>query len=176
MAEKTMKVSDLSGELILDEGQLGRLVVEEYPGVAEGPVTLDVLPEEVEGEIPERDEFVVLSYYAPGVEKARRFILPLEIFNHLSKGKDMESILKDALASREKVRPRKRGMPPRVDYASPEHAGEPHRGRATQAEQEYVRTHLDEVNARLRESEMREIDPNDPKMAKRYGLRPALAA
>jgi hypothetical protein len=177
MAVKTIKVSDLSGELILDQGQLGRLVVEEYPGVAAEEISLDVLPEEVEGEIPEGQDSVVLSYQAPGAEKGRRFVLPLETFNKLSKGKDMDSILKDALATEEKGRSRRRGTTRTgVNYASPEHAGEPHRGRATQAEQEYVRTHLGEVNARLRRDGMREIDPNDPKMANRYGLTPALAA
>jgi hypothetical protein len=173
MAEKTIKVSDLSGELIHDEDQLGRLVVER-PQVAEHPVTLDVLPNEIEGEIPEEGQDpVVLSYYPPQTQEPRRFVLPLEAFNRLSKGKDMDSILKMALATQEKGRSRKRGTRIGTNYTSPEHAGEPHRGRATRAEQEYVRAHLDEVNARLREDGMREIDPDDPKMAKRYGLTPA---
>jgi hypothetical protein len=34
----------------------------------------------------------------------------------------------------------------------------------------YVREHLDEVNARLRENNQRQIDPTDPRMAERYGL------
>ena len=53
---------------------------------------------------------------------------------------------------------------------SPEHAGEPHRGRITEAEQAYVREHLDEVNKRLRGKGMRTIDPADPTMWERYGL------
>jgi hypothetical protein len=60
----------------------------------------------------------------------------------------------------------------RRDFASPEHAGEPHRGRITDAEKEYVRNNLDEVNRRLRDKGMREIDPSDPEMAERYGLTP----
>ena len=59
----------------------------------------------------------------------------------------------------------------RIDYTSPEHAGEPHRGRITDEERAYVREHLDEVNARLRENNQRQIDPTDPKMVERYGLR-----
>src|SRR3712207_7701375 len=58
----------------------------------------------------------------------------------------------------------------RRDFTSPEHAGEPHRGRITDAEKEYVRNNLAEVNRRLREKGMREIDPNDPEMAERYGV------
>jgi hypothetical protein len=61
----------------------------------------------------------------------------------------------------------------RIDYTSSEHAGEPHRGRITDAEKEYVRNNLEEVNARLERDGYRTIDPNDPKMAERYGLSPA---
>jgi hypothetical protein len=53
---------------------------------------------------------------------------------------------------------------------SPEHAGEPHRGRITEAEKSYVREHLDQVNKRLRGKGMRTIDANDPTMRERYGL------
>ena len=58
----------------------------------------------------------------------------------------------------------------RVDYTSPEHAGEPHRGTISEAEKAYVRDHLDEVNERLRGQGIREIDPTDPELAERYGL------
>jgi hypothetical protein len=51
-----------------------------------------------------------------------------------------------------------------------EHAGEPHRGRITEAEKELVRKHLDQINTRLREAGLREIDPSDPTMRDRYGL------
>ena len=85
----------------------------------------------------------------------------------------MESILKSALTTQGKGHSRKRGTRLGTKYASPEHAGEPHRGRASRAEQEYGQVHLEEVNARLRADGIREIDPNDPNMAKRYGLTPA---
>ena len=59
---------------------------------------------------------------------------------------------------------------PRVDYTSPEHAGEPHRGRITDEEKQYIRENLGSVNVCLREQGMREIDPSDPQMAERYDL------
>jgi hypothetical protein len=58
----------------------------------------------------------------------------------------------------------------RVDYTTPQHAGDPHRGIVSEEEAKYVREHLDEVNARLRENNQRQIDPTDPRMAERYGL------
>jgi membrane protein implicated in regulation of membrane protease activity len=61
----------------------------------------------------------------------------------------------------------------RIDYTSPEHTGEPHRGTISDEEKAYVRDHLDEVNARLRQQGLREINLSDPWMAKQYGLNPA---
>jgi hypothetical protein len=62
------------------------------------------------------------------------------------------------------------GQRSKVNYATLEHAGEPHRGRLTEAEKELVRSNLDQINQRLRDSGMREIDPSDPTMRDRYGL------
>jgi hypothetical protein len=67
-------------------------------------------------------------------------------------------------------RPRKEGAGEKIDYASPEHAGEPHRGRVSPEEAAYVRGHFGEVNKRLSDKGMRMIDPADPKMKERYGL------
>jgi hypothetical protein len=58
----------------------------------------------------------------------------------------------------------------KVNYATLEHAGEPHRGRITEAEKELVRSHLDEINKRLSSGGLREIDPADPTTRDRYNL------
>src|SRR6266508_4619026 len=58
----------------------------------------------------------------------------------------------------------------KVDYSSPEYAGNPHRGRVTEAEKAYVRGHFDEVNERLSSEGLRMIDPADEKTKQRYGL------
>lgn len=58
----------------------------------------------------------------------------------------------------------------KVDYATLEYCGEPHRDQMTEAEKQLVRNNLVQVNRRLREAGMREIDPNDPTMRERYGL------
>jgi hypothetical protein len=59
----------------------------------------------------------------------------------------------------------------KIDYSSPEHAGNPHRGRVTEAEAAYVREHFDEVNARLSREGLRMLDPSDSKTKDRYGLK-----
>jgi hypothetical protein len=47
---------------------------------------------------------------------------------------------------------------------------DPHRGTISEIEKTVVQENLDAVNARLREKGMREIDPPDPELARRYGL------
>jgi hypothetical protein len=182
MGTKTVKFSDLSGELVADASQLGRLVVREHPDYP-ASITLDVLPDDLGDLKDEGSQFVSLEYYAPGETTAYRLVVRREDFNSLAKANDMDTILDEALRAQHRQqretapeRPRRPGRPRRIDYASPEHAGEPHRGRVTEAEREYVRTHLAEVNARLRASGLREIDPQDPKMQQRYGLTPSEAA
>jgi len=181
MDTKTIKVSDLSGTEIENEEQLARLVVEEHPGLTES-VTLEVLPSEVEGRIPEERNYVRGTYY-PSSESGgspQSFIMAVEDFNNLSQREDMATVLQNALREQQEQDSRRRGRRggrratgqrrQRRDFASPEHAGEPHRGRITDAEKEYVRNNLAEVNRRLREKGMREIDPSDPEMTERYGV------
>jgi hypothetical protein len=96
---------------------------------------------------------------------------------------DMETVLRRALIAAHGERGRGRGgrtratgrgrsgRGGRTNYASPEHAGEPHRGRITEAEKEYVRANLAEVNARLAAKGLRTIDPANREHAERYGLK-----
>lgn len=58
-----------------------------------------------------------------------------------------------------------------TDYSSPEFAGNPHRGRVTEAEAKYVRENFDAVNKRLSAEGKPMLDPSDPKTKKRYGLK-----
>jgi hypothetical protein len=178
MAVKTIHVSDISGKEA-DEQSLGRLVVHEHPEYSDLPVTLEALPEEVE---PLRDtsaRFVTVEWVRPGARKGERLTVPLEDFNLLAGPGIMDNAIQDALISKHRSRARStesgrtsasRSSRAKVNYATLEHAGEPHRGRITEAEKELVRSHLDEVNKRLSESGMREIDPNDLTMKERYGL------
>jgi hypothetical protein len=180
MATKTIKVSDLTGKEIGPEENLARIVVEDHPSITDS-VTLEVLPEEVENRLPEEQNFVRVTYYPPSANggEEKTLVLSVEEFNNLSTDWDMEIILQEALKEQQEREKSQRGRGgrraagdkgPKVDYSSPEHAGEPHRGKARDKEKEYVRNNLEEVNTRLSEQGMRLIDPNDPKMAERYGL------
>lgn len=178
MATKVVHVSDLSGREAEDESQLGRLVVLEHPEVSES-VTLEVFQDEVD-DLQSAERLVRLEYYSPGERKAQQLTVPVDQFNALAKDGDMRALLVQAItakhergggAARPTGRPRGgavgRG---KINYATLEHAGEPHRGRITEAEKELVRANLETINDRLRGTGKREIDANDPTMRDRYGL------
>jgi hypothetical protein len=173
MAVKVVHVSDISGREA-DEQELGKLVVHEHPDYADLPVTLEVLPEEV-AELNSSNRFVTLEYFQPGSRKGQRMTVGLDDFNLLAGPGAMDSVIQDALIAKHRSRPRASGgegasRRAKVNYATLEHAGEPHRGRITEAEKEIVRNNLEKINRRLRDSGKREIDPNDPEMKQRYGL------
>jgi hypothetical protein len=178
MAVKVVHVSDISGKEA-DEQSLGRLVVHEHPEYADLPITLEVLPNEIET-LQGASRFVTVEWIAPGARKGERMVVSLDDFNLLAGAGVMESAIQDALIAKHRNRPRSGGgggsAPPgrsgrgKVNYATLEHAGEPHRGRITEAEKELVRNNLDTVNRRLRDAGQREIDPADQAMRDRYGL------
>jgi hypothetical protein len=179
MAVKVVHVSDISGKEA-DEQSLGRLVVHEHPEYADLPVTLEVLPDEIES-LEGASRFVTVEWIAPGARKGERMVVSLDDFNLLAGAGVMESAVQDALIAKHRNRPRSgaaggggsaggRSGRGKVNYATLEHAGEPHRGRITEAEKELVRKNLDQVNRRLRDAGQREIDPSDQAMRDRYGL------
>ena len=179
MATKVVHFSDLSGREAEDEKQLGRLVVLEHPEIGE-PATLEVFPDEV-ADLQSAERLVRLEYYAPGERKAQQITVPVDQFNALAKDGDMRALLVQAITEEHERRgqaaqpSRRRGGGSasgrgKVNYATLEHAGEPHRGRITEAEKELVRNNLDQINRRLRDAGLREIDPSDPAMRDRYGL------
>jgi len=186
MARIEIKVSDLSGEPIRDEGQAARLIVE-HPGFPE-PIGLDISAQEVAPHLSEQaTRFVVLSLEEPDNPNPQRYVMAEEEFDRLFEAGDSTSVLDQALTNQQEEAERTRGRRgrrqggrrqtasrrrERIDYTSPEHAGEPHRGTISEAERLYVQEHLDEVNERLRQKGMREIDPSDLTMIERYGLQP----
>ena len=178
MAVKVVHVSDLTGQQG-DEGEFGSLEIL-HPDFRE-PIRLEVLPSEVEGRLKSAERMVEVKYTAPGARSPERLLVTLEDFNALAGDQDMKTILMEALAeahterSRGAVAGRRTtrtdgARRTKVNYATLEHAGEPHRGRITDAEKELVREHLDEINQRLAVADMRTIDPNDQTMRERYGL------
>jgi hypothetical protein len=176
VAVKVIHVSDVSDRQG-SEDELGTLEVLEHPEIGE-TARLEIFPDEFQ-QLQAAERVVRLQWTPPGGRRSQELTVLQEAFDGLAQGSDMKTILLRAITAEHERRGRaqaprrqRRGGPGRgkVDYSSPEHAGEPHRGRITDAEKAYVREHLGAVNARLRAAGLREIDPDDTTMRDRYGL------
>jgi hypothetical protein len=169
MARVEVRVSDLSGTIIQDDAELQHITVE-HPDF-QSPLQLDATVEDLEGRLPQPQDFVTLTI------NDQRFLLSVQEFRDLFSGDEEAAAVLERVDREQRPRQRRRRQGgtqrrSRIDYASAEHAGEPHAGRVSPAEQEYVREHLDEVNDRLRRQGLREINPTDLPMIERYGLQP----
>jgi hypothetical protein len=178
MAVKVVHVSDVSDKEGSQE-ELGTLEVLEHPEIGE-PARLEIFPDEFE-RLQAADRIVRLRWTAPGSRRPQELTVLQETFDSLAQDHDMKTVLLSAITADHERRgqpraPRRQrrgggsGGGGKVDYSSPEHAGEPHRGRITEAEKAYVREHMKEVNKRLRGKGLRAIDASDPTMRERYGL------
>jgi hypothetical protein len=145
VAVKQIRVSDLSGRQATED-QFAKLVVHEHPQY-QGPITLDVLPEEL-GELPEGDPYVSIEVVQPGERSGQRALLSVERFNQLAAGGDMNSILMNSVAEQQLQRPaqprrRARGRGTGDAQARGRRQvewGLPHRGRTSPEEAAWVRT------------------------------------
>lgn len=102
MAVKQVRVSDLSGQQA-GEDQFAKLIVHEHPQY-QGPITLDVLPEEI-GELPHSEQYVSVEVIQPGERSGQRALLSVDRFNQLAARGDMNSVLMNAVAEQQPQRP-----------------------------------------------------------------------
>jgi hypothetical protein len=175
VAVKQVRVSDLSGRQATEE-QFAKLVVHQHPQY-QGPITLDVLPEEL-GELPDSDQYVSIEVMQPGERSGQRAVLSVDRFNQLAASGDMNTVLMNAVATQQPQRPgparrRGRGRGTRAGQAGGRRQvewGLPHRGRISPEEAAWVREHLDEVQKLRSERGAPLLDPADPKTKERYGL------
>jgi hypothetical protein len=178
MVAVTRYVSDLTGDDIADSQHV-KLVIRRHPAYA-SPITLDAQESELEA-LNTVDQIVELEIQPTGGNEspARTLLVELSALKGLAKGSDLDAILTNAAAAQARPsepKPRTRrgdrtgAQRAKANYATLEHAGEPHRGRITDAEKQIVRSNLAKINKRLRDSGKRQIDPTDPEMRQRYGL------
>ncbi|RKR87910.1 hypothetical protein BDK92_2213 [Micromonospora pisi] len=170
MGRKTVHISDFSGKVLQSDDEIVRVVVLEHPDLVAGPVQLEARSVEVESiDDASLDVAVVEIYDSHGGGEPRRVVLTASEFDALATDVPMAQLLKTA----ERIKPpkaTKRVTAERIDYATLEHAGKPHRGKTTEEEAQLVRDNLEEINKRLADEGIRQIDPADPEHAARYGF------
>jgi hypothetical protein len=185
VGQKTVRFSDLSGEIISRDDALARVVIHEHPQLGDSPVEIEVLADEALAIEKAALRVAVVDLYLPGEDEPHRVTMDGDSFDALAIDQPMSELLISA-------RPARRGSKAkaaraatgatgagvtaspdradRVDYASLEHAGQPHRGRITEAEKQLVGEHFDEINERLTGQGLRTISLADPEDVDRYDL------
>jgi CheY-like chemotaxis protein len=173
MGQKTVRFSDLSGQLITQDEALTRIVVHEHPELDGGAVEIEALADEALAMEKHALNVAVLDLHLPGEEEPRRVVIDADEFAKMATERPASELLiaaRPAKKSRAGTSRAAAAKADRPDYATLEHAGKPHRGKATEAEQALVRENLDQINERLQSEGLRTIDPGDPEHAERYGL------
>jgi len=172
MGQKTVRFSDLSGQLILDDDALARIVVHEHPELGDGPVEIEALIEEADTMEQAALRVVVVDLYMRDDLEPRRIVVEADVFDKLATDRPMSELLIAARPARRSSRAPAGGSSrgDRIDYATLEHAGKPHKGKTTDTEKQLVRDHLAEINERLAKQGLRTISLTDPEHVERYGL------
>jgi hypothetical protein len=172
VGQKTVRFSDLSGQLILEDDAPARIVIHEHPELTDSPVEIEALTEEASAIESAGVPVAIVDLYFPGDDQPRRVVVEADAFDKLATDKPMDELLATARPVRRA--PRSAAAPAarddRVNYATLEHAGKPHKGKTTDAEKQLVREHLDEINERLAAQSLRTISLTDPDHVERYGL------
>lgn len=169
MGQKVVSFSDLSGDVAPEDGELARLVIHEHPELEDGSVQIEALVNEVKALADASSRFVTLDLYVPGEDGPRRLVVDADTFDQLATARPMAEVLADAEpAKRSTASAAKRTE--RINYATLEHAGKPHKGKTTDVEKQLVRDHFDEINERLEAEGLRTVDLDDQDHVERYGL------
>jgi hypothetical protein len=172
MGQKTVRFSDLSGQLIMHDDALARIVVHEHPELGDGPVEIETLTEEAEIIEDGALRVAVVDLYLPDDIEPRRIVMEADAFDKLATQSSMAELLTAARPVRRSTRAAASGgsRGDRLDYTTREHAGKPHKGKITDPEKQLVHDHLDEINERLAAQGLRTISLTDAEHVERYDL------
>ena len=107
MGQKTVRFSDLSGQLIMREDALARIVIQEHPELGDGPVEIEALADEALAMEKDALRVAVLDLYLPGEEAPRRVTLDAEAFSALVTEKSVGEMLAGARPVKRAGRPRR---------------------------------------------------------------------
>jgi hypothetical protein len=172
MAQRLVRFSDLTNKIINDD-EVVRIVIEQHPALQNGPVELEAAADEIEAIRTSVLNVVSLKLYSGDGSAPETVTMEVEAFDKLAGHTDMADVLckaQPAYPPRKTAKPTAASTADKLDYASLEHAGKPHRGKTTDAEKEIVRNNLDKINERLERDGLRTIRLDDAEMVARYGL------
>jgi hypothetical protein len=106
MGQKTVRFSDLSGQLIMREEALARIVIHEHPDLDEGPVEIEALADEALALEKDTLRVAVLDLYLPGEDLPRRVTMDADVFGAKVTEKPVTEMLAGARPVKRVGRPR----------------------------------------------------------------------
>lgn len=171
MGQRVVRFSDLTNKIIEDDA-VARIVVEQHPALDNGPVEIEAAQDEIKQVLGTSLDVVSLKVFMGDGSEPQTATMDIAAFNNLADGMDMADVIRRARPA-SPPRRQARSAPAAVDkldYASLDHAGKPHRGKTTDAEKEIIRNNLDKINERLERDGLRTIKLDDAEMVARYGL------
>jgi hypothetical protein len=107
MGQKTVRFSDLSGQLIIREENLARIVIHEHPELGDGPVEIEALADEALAMEKDALRVAVLDLYLPGEDFPRRVTLDAETFDATVTEKSAGEVIVGARPVKRAGRPRR---------------------------------------------------------------------
>src|ERR1700757_2853344 len=126
MGQKTVRFSDLSGQLIMHDDALARIVVHEHPELGDGPVEIEALTDEAEAMEKAALRVAVIDLYLPDDIEPRRIVMEADAFDKVATQSSMAELLTAARPVRRSTRSSAGGgsRGGRVGHQNPAHAGE----------------------------------------------------
>ena len=106
MGQKTVRFSDLSGQLIMQDDALARIVIHEHPELGDGPVEIEVLADEAKIIEKAAVRVALVDLYLPGEEEPRRVAMDADAFGAVVTEKPMGEMLAAARPVKRAGRPR----------------------------------------------------------------------
>jgi hypothetical protein len=83
VGQKTVRFSDLSGEIIPSGDAVARIVIHEHPGLGDSPVEIEVLPDEARAIEKAALRVAVVDLFLPGGDEPRRVTTDVDSFDGL---------------------------------------------------------------------------------------------
>jgi hypothetical protein len=93
MGQKTVRFSDLSGQLIMRDDTLARIVIHEHPELGEGPVEIETLADEALAIEKSALRVAVLDLYLPGETEPRHVTVGVDSFGEMATERPVAEML-----------------------------------------------------------------------------------
>jgi hypothetical protein len=106
MGQKTVRFSDLSGQLIMRDDALARIVIHEHPDLGEGPIEIEALADEALALEKDTLRVAVLDLYLPGEDLPRRVTMDADAFGEAVTERPVSEMLAAARPVKRAGRPR----------------------------------------------------------------------